>query len=358
MDYGKLCPCGGRVGSSVFLWTKISGKRHIKNLKHCTLAQAKKEELKWLTELYNGVIRRPERIQEIFEAYLLKLRAEKKPYLSMATLFLQRMLDRWGNIDSTVLSVAMINEFQTYLREAGLSPAYCDRHIAIGKAAWNYRLPDSPNPFKRVKLYNPDNVLVRFLSADELTRLMKAIGGMDPRACPLYDWVIIGINTGLRERNIMRLHVSEVDFRERTITVRQKGDKRHVIAMNQPVFDVLSARADSIPASGWFFPNPKTGQPFKWLRRSWATAKKRAGITRPFRFHDLRHHFGTKILQATGNLRMAQMLMGHSSPVVTTRYAHLLLDEQRAALDLILPQTDSGIIQDTPTEKETDKLLN
>lgn len=356
--YGvKSCSCGGRVGESVFLVAKVKGKRLTKNLKVCSLSKARTEEHKWLLEVHNGVEKSSELLSEIFTDYLDKLRAEGKKYVRLVTLFLQRMLDYFGDIEAADLRPPQIKRFQTYLREAGYSPAYCDRHIAMGKAAWNYSL-ETPNPFKRVALYNPDNTLVRFLSPEEEANLLEAARNSHPNAPPLYDFILIAMHTGLREANIMDLKVSEIDFDSGSITVTQKGGKKHTVAMNRIVRDLLLPRVVDAPRSGWLFPNPLTRKPYTRLDKSFNSAKKRAGITRPFRFHDLRHHFGTKVLRATGNLRMTQLLMGHSNPKTTTRYAHLILEDQQRAVDLLVTHKDPGYIEGSPLQNEDDKLLN
>jgi integrase len=62
---------------------------------------------------------------------------------------------------------------------------------------------------------------------------------------------------------------------------------------------------------------------------TWKQALKLAGITRRFRWHDLRHTFASNLIQGlVGNKRRwsleeVQPLMGHSSIVITQRYAHL-----------------------------------
>ncbi|TNJ41558.1 tyrosine-type recombinase/integrase, partial [Phaeobacter sp. B1627] len=43
-----------------------------------------------------------------------------------------------------------------------------------------------------------------------------------------------------------------------------------------------------------------------------------------FRFHDLRHTFATRMLRATGNLKLVSRLLGHTSIETTMRYAHVL----------------------------------
>lgn len=57
------------------------------------------------------------------------------------------------------------------------------------------------------------------------------------------------------------------------------------------------------------------------------------GKVSDFRFHDTRHTAATRLVRATGNLKMAQHLLGHSSVTTTTRYAHVTHEDLRAGLE-------------------------
>jgi len=52
-----------------------------------------------------------------------------------------------------------------------------------------------------------------------------------------------------------------------------------------------------------------------------------------FRFHDFRHDFGTKLLRATGNLKLVQKALNHANLKTTSRYAHVLDGEVAAAME-------------------------
>ena len=54
-----------------------------------------------------------------------------------------------------------------------------------------------------------------------------------------------------------------------------------------------------------------------------------------FRFHDFRHDFGTKLLRATGNLKLTQKAMNHRDIRTTLRYAHVLDAEVAEALEAV-----------------------
>jgi integrase len=69
-------------------------------------------------------------------------------------------------------------------------------------------------------------------------------------------------------------------------------------------------------------------------KKHWLILRAEAGMT-DFRFHDFRHDVGTKVLRATGNLKIAQRALNHASISTTLRYAHVLDDEVRDALETV-----------------------
>ena len=68
------------------------------------------------------------------------------------------------------------------------------------------------------------------------------------------------------------------------------------------------------------------------VKSHWRYLRKRAGVT-GFRFHDFRHDFGTKLLRATGNLKLVQKALNHANLKTTSRYAHVLDGEVAAAME-------------------------
>jgi integrase len=73
---------------------------------------------------------------------------------------------------------------------------------------------------------------------------------------------------------------------------------------------------------------------YNGVKSHWRYLRKRAGVT-GFRFHDFRHDFGTKLLRATGNLKLVQKALNHANLKTTSRYAHVLDDEVAAAMERV-----------------------
>jgi integrase len=68
----------------------------------------------------------------------------------------------------------------------------------------------------------------------------------------------------------------------------------------------------------------------KQVSLSYLQLLKRANIGK-FRWHDLRHHFASRLVQRGVPLNTVRDLLGHSSVAMSLRYAHLAPDQRREA---------------------------
>lgn len=74
------------------------------------------------------------------------------------------------------------------------------------------------------------------------------------------------------------------------------------------------------------------GRPLRRIKTAWAAAIRRAGI-RYYRFHDLRHTFNTRLMEAGVMQEVRKALMGHSSGEdVHSIYTHVELPAKREAI--------------------------
>jgi integrase len=284
--------------------------------------------------------------KELASTYLRKLEVEGKSfkYQRDSELYLTRMGKFWGfGRPVSELNRDRIQEFRAALLDGRLvtnqaripGKSAVDRHHAAGKAAWEYGAAGLPNPFKQLRLFRPHDGVVRYLSNEQKRQLLQAARKVSP---DLFAIIAVALSTGLRKNNILQLRRDQVDFERGLLTVIQKMDRPFTVFVGPRLLEVLRGVPDN--GTPWFWVG-HGGTPYHidW-RRPWEKAKLLAGIPREFRFHDLRHDFGTSILRATGNIKVAKELLGHSDMRMTERYAHVMNEQMRAAVEAIDPLKD------------------
>jgi len=76
------------------------------------------------------------------------------------------------------------------------------------------------------------------------------------------------------------------------------------------------------------------GQRLKRIDRTWQRLCKRAAL-QGFRFHDLRHHFASRLVQSGVDLNTVRELLGHADITMVLRYAHLSPDRLATAVEKV-----------------------
>lgn len=86
--------------------------------------------------------------------------------------------------------------------------------------------------------------------------------------------------------------------------------------------------------TGLVFPNPATGKPYIDVKKSFKLACGKAGIE-DLRFHDLRHTFASRLVEAGVDIVTIRDLLGHFSVKMTQRYTHPGKSQKVAAVELL-----------------------
>ena len=190
------------------------------------------------------------------------------------------------------------------------------------------------NPCQKVGIIKGEQGRTRYLLPDEEARLMSALVG--DRA-HLRGMVVLVLNTGLRASEVFSLQTDHVDFHRDVMYVkRTKTDEDREVPLNDTSRQLLSNLATDAKQKGYkyLFTNPKTKKPYTSIKTAWHSACRQAGIT-DFRFHDLRHTFGTRASDAGVPLPAIRDVMGHSSTAMTERYAHATDEGKRRAVEAV-----------------------
>jgi len=158
--------------------------------------------------------------------------------------------------------------------------------------------------------------------------------------------VILSMNTGLRRGEAFNLQWADVDLDGGMLTVSGHGAKsgqtRHV-PLNSVARATLEAWRDQVPPHGYVFPSPNGGR-LDNVKTSWEGVIEKSGIE-GFRWHDLRHHFASRLVMAGVDLNTVRELLGHSDIKMTLRYAHLAPEHTSEAVERIAEPRDAKVVR-------------
>lgn len=208
------------------------------------------------------------------------------------------------------------------------------RLFGHARRAWKLRLDSEPD-WRIHRLPEPGEQPAELRLADQ-ARIVADLGE------GYRDAVLFALASGLRLENCL-LRWGQVDWEGGRIHVVQKGGRAHSVPISREMRAILSAcrgqdaewvftfplarRAAGRRVLGVRYPVTYYGLQIRWRRRAKALG---IGLT----FHGLRHTAGTRVTRQTGNLKLAQKLLGHASVTTTAAfYAHATEEDLRAALD-------------------------
>lgn len=187
------------------------------------------------------------------------------------------------------------------------------------------------DPLAEVKLPRVRPGLPETLDEAEVERLIAAPDITTDLGLRDRTMLEVLYGTGLRVSELVGLTTDAVNLRQGVVRVRGKGDKDRLVPMGEEAVHWVSCylhtvrRALMTDASRpTLFPGrgdrPLTRQAFWYRIKHHARV---AGIERPLSPHTLRHAFATHLLNHGANLRVVQLLLGHSDLSTTQIYTHV-----------------------------------
>lgn len=232
----------------------------------------------------------------------------------------------------------------------GRSPKSVARAVACFRGFYRFLVVSGhrlDNPAVDVRAPKAWKTLPKFLSTDEVDRLLQSPDTGAPRG--LRDRALIELfyATGLRVSEMVNLRQQDLNLESGYLTCMGKGRKQRLV----PIGD---------EASSWLTRYITQGRPALLKKRSspklfvnarggsgitrvgfWKILKtygREAGLPRMLSPHVLRHSFATHLLERGADLRAIQMMLGHSDLSTTQIYTHILDARLRAVYDKFHPR--------------------
>jgi integrase/recombinase XerD len=218
------------------------------------------------------------------------------------------------------------------------SPATQDMYVNALKFLYNITLK-RPEAVKDIPHPKRPKTLPVILSPEEVLRVFAAIRSVKHKAI-----IATAYAAGLRISEVCGLRIADIDSQRMRIHVRSgKGKKDRYVMLGESLLPLLRQYYQKArPKGEYLFPGYKPHRPICTTAVSLVLRKviRETGLTKKVTMHTLRHCFATHLMETGTDIRILQVLLGHSSIRTTLRYTHItdrLVQKLVSPLDMIYP---------------------
>jgi integrase/recombinase XerD len=225
-------------------------------------------------------------------------------------------------------------DYLALLSRQGRKPRSTARSLSCLRQFYGHLLRQgriSEDPVSRVEAPRLGRPLPKTLTEPEVERLLAAPDTEDPRGHRDRTMLEVLYASGLRVSELVGLQPQAINVNQGVVRVTGKGDKERLVPLGEEatrwVIDYVRGSRGAIlggRCSEYLFPTARsdcmTRQAFWQLIKRYAVV---AGIVKPLSPHTLRHAFATHLLNHGADLRVVQMLLGHSDLSTTQIYTHV-----------------------------------
>ena len=241
-----------------------------------------------------------------------------------------------------------VRRFQIHQAETGVQPPTVNGSVSALRFLFTVTL-DRPDLSRRLVLVRQPRKLPAVLSVEEVGRLLEAAPGPKHKAA-----LGTAYGAGLRVSEVVALKVGDIDSTRMLIRVEQDKGRNamlspQLLALLRQGWREGKRRGVMLP-EGWLFPGRNCLEPLstRQLNRAVHEAAEAAGIKKRVSPHTLRHSFATHLLEQDVDIRVIQVLLGHSKLDTTALYARVATKTIRAVtsplehLKLLMEGEDPG----------------
>lgn len=272
---------------------------------------------------------------ELAVQHLAYAKSYQKSYSSTEINLRVHILPRWSKLKLTEIHQKDVAIWLAQKGGEGLAPATVEKirvlfHRSFELARrWNVVGSDT-NPVKGIPRMRIDNARERYLSRDEIRRLLRACeASINPQ---LKYIVALLVLSGARKSELLFAKWDHIDVdRQLWLIPTSKNGKHRYVPLSQAALTIIDQlpKFDNCP---WLIPNPETRQPYVSFKHSWETARDAAGL-KGLHVHDLRHTAASLMAAASIDLYTIGKVLGHQNIASSQRYSHLADDKLLAAVE-------------------------
>jgi site-specific recombinase XerD len=220
------------------------------------------------------------------------------------------------------LTAEEIRLWQVHLRDVR-KVSWSAFNIAMSALRFFYReVVERQDLIPRLAYMRTERPLPVVPSADEVCRFLEAVPVVRYRML-----LTVAYGCGLRLSEAIRLEARDIDSARMVIHVRRgKGRKDRYVTLAPRLLEMLRNYWKSERPKRWLFPSPlDTDRPISLttIQKCCKRASTAAKLSKRVTTRSLRHAFATDLLERGTNIRVVQVLLGHSSVATTQIYTHI-----------------------------------
>ncbi|MFO1468696.1 MAG: site-specific tyrosine recombinase XerD [Steroidobacteraceae bacterium] len=246
-------------------------------------------------------------------------------------------LGRWLEEHDSALLKATRNEILGFIAarvEGGSRPRSTARQLSSFRRFFRYVIREglmTEDPTAQIAMPKIGRSLPKSLTEAEVDALLEAPSVNDPLGHRDRTMLEVLYATGLRVSELVSLKHNQINFNQGVLRVVGKGNRERLIPLGEeamrwlrqfmqgPRVEILLERQ-----TDYLFPTRRgdrmTRQAFWHIIKRYA---KKAAVEKELSPHTLRHAFATHLLNHGADLRVVQMLLGHSDLSTTQIYTHV-----------------------------------
>ncbi len=218
--------------------------------------------------------------------------------------------------------------------ENGAKPRSTARQLSSFRRFFRYIMREGlrdSDPTADIEMPRIGRSLPKTLSEDEVNALLNAPNTDEPLGHRDRAMLELLYATGLRVSELINLKQSQINFNQGVLRIVGKGDRERLIPLGEESQRWLKKFIDGARMeillerqTEYLFPTRRgdrmTRQAFWHIIKRYA---EKAGIRKKMSPHSLRHAFATHLLNHGADLRVVQLLLGHSDLSTTQIYTHV-----------------------------------
>jgi integrase/recombinase XerD len=252
-------------------------------------------------------------------------------------------LSRWlatKNTSITRATRADVLGFIAFRVEAGARPRSTARQLSSFRRFFRHLLREGTlrdDPTAQIAMPKIGRSLPKSLSEEEVESLLNAPVVSDPLGSRDRTMLEVLYATGLRVSELVSLRYSQLNLNQGVLRVHGKGDRERMIPLGEEAVRWLhefigTGRGEILldRTTDYLFPTRRgdhmTRQAFWHIIKRYA---RKSNIEKELSPHTLRHAFATHLLNHGADLRVVQMLLGHSDLSTTQIYTHVARERMK-----------------------------